>query len=155
PGLPAQHECPALSTADGSDQVVKESALPATPPHTRRVPGDRRTNSHDQQAILRAWAFCPGQCNDFADQGKDQGSYGRNAERSRSGSRHVHRRTCTWEKTSMSQTDEDAQQPGRRWFHFRPEPRRRSDLMGFNSTWWMVLIWIIVIVLVIYPGPYW
>jgi hypothetical protein len=26
---------------------------------------------------------------------------------------------------------------GRRWYHLRPEPRRRTDLMGFNSTWWM------------------
>ena len=43
----------------------------------------------------------------------------------------------------------------RRWFHLRPRPRRRTDLLGFNSTWWMVLVWIIVIVLLIYPGPYW
>jgi hypothetical protein len=46
---------------------------------------------------------------------------------------------------------------GRRWYHLRPEPRRRSDLMGFNSTLWMVLIWalIIIIVLVISPWPWW
>ena len=43
----------------------------------------------------------------------------------------------------------------RRWYHIRPEPSRRTDLMGFNSTWWMVLVWIIVIVLLFYPGPYW
>ena len=29
---------------------------------------------------------------------------------------------------------------GRRWYHPRPQPRRRRDLMGFNSTWWMVLL---------------
>jgi hypothetical protein len=44
---------------------------------------------------------------------------------------------------------------GRRWHHFRPTPRRRSDLMGFNSTWWMALVWVLVIVLVVYPFPWW
>jgi hypothetical protein len=44
---------------------------------------------------------------------------------------------------------------GRRWYHLRPEPRRRSDLMGFNSTWWMAVVWLIVIVLVVSPFPWW
>jgi hypothetical protein len=38
---------------------------------------------------------------------------------------------------------------GRRRYHLRPEPRRRSDLMGFNSTWWMVVAWALVIVLIV------
>ena len=42
---------------------------------------------------------------------------------------------------------------GRRWYHLRPEPRRRRDLMGFNSTWWMVLAWIVVIILIF--SPWW
>jgi hypothetical protein len=25
---------------------------------------------------------------------------------------------------------------GRRWYHLRPEPRRRTDLTGFISWWW-------------------
>jgi hypothetical protein len=44
---------------------------------------------------------------------------------------------------------------GRRWYHLRPEPRRRTDLMGFNSTWWMAVVWLIVIVLVVSPYPWW
>jgi hypothetical protein len=44
---------------------------------------------------------------------------------------------------------------GRRWHHLRPRPRRRSDLMGFNSMWWMALAWVLVIVLIIYPFPLW
>ena len=44
---------------------------------------------------------------------------------------------------------------GRRWYHLRPEPRRRSDLMGFNSTWWMVVAWALVIVLIVLPWPWW
>ena len=44
---------------------------------------------------------------------------------------------------------------GRRWHHFRPEPRRRTDLMGFNSTWWMTLVWLIVIVIAVFPFPWW
>ena len=55
--------------------------------------------------------------------------------------------------------DEDeidvADRRGRRWYHLRPEPRRRSDLMGFNSTWWMAVVWVIVIVLVVSPFPWW
>ena len=44
---------------------------------------------------------------------------------------------------------------GRRWYHLRPEPRRRTDLMGFNSAWWMAVGWLIVILLVIFPFPWW
>ena len=44
---------------------------------------------------------------------------------------------------------------GRRWYHPRPQPRCRRDLMGFNSTWWMVLLWIAVIALVVWPFPVW
>jgi hypothetical protein len=43
---------------------------------------------------------------------------------------------------------------GRRWYHFRPEPRRRTDFMGFNSTWWMTAGWVIVFLLVVYPIPW-
>jgi hypothetical protein len=38
---------------------------------------------------------------------------------------------------------------GRRWYHLRPEPRRRYDLVGFNYTWW--LIWIFVIFVIFLP----
>ena len=44
---------------------------------------------------------------------------------------------------------------GRRWYHLRPEPRRRTDLMSFNSTWWMAVGWLIVIVLLVSPYPWW
>jgi thiol-disulfide isomerase/thioredoxin len=37
----------------------------------------------------------------------------------------------------------------------RPEPRRRTDLMGFNSTWWMAVGWLIVMVLVVSPFLWW
>jgi hypothetical protein len=40
-------------------------------------------------------------------------------------------------------TDDDA----RRCYHLRPKPRQRTDLMGFNSTWRMLVVWLIVIVL--------
>jgi hypothetical protein len=36
-----------------------------------------------------------------------------------------------------------------------PQPRRRTDLMGFNSTWWMVLVWLTVILVAIFPLPWW
>jgi hypothetical protein len=41
----------------------------------------------------------------------------------------------------------------RRWHHLRPQPRRRTDLMGFNSTLWMALGWLIVILL-LFPFPW-
>jgi disulfide bond formation protein DsbB len=44
----------------------------------------------------------------------------------------------------------------RRWYHPRPQPRRRSDLMGFNSAWWLVVaFWIPVILLIVWPFPVW
>jgi hypothetical protein len=44
---------------------------------------------------------------------------------------------------------------GRRWYHLRPKPRRRADLMGFNSTLWMVVVWLLVIVVAVSPFPWW
>jgi hypothetical protein len=43
----------------------------------------------------------------------------------------------------------------RRWYHIRPEPRRRTDLMGFNSVWWMLVVWLVVIVVAVFPFPWW
>jgi hypothetical protein len=46
-------------------------------------------------------------------------------------------------------------QGGRRWYHLRPKPRRRTDLWGFNSPWWMVLRWPLLIAFAISPWPWW
>ena len=43
---------------------------------------------------------------------------------------------------------------GRRWHHLRPQPRRRTDLMGFNATLWMALGWLVVILLLVFPFPW-
>jgi hypothetical protein len=43
----------------------------------------------------------------------------------------------------------------RRWYHLRPKPRRSTDLWGFNSTWWMVLGWPLLIVFALSPWPWW
>ena len=43
----------------------------------------------------------------------------------------------------------------RRWYHLRPEPRRRTDLMGFNSLWWMAVGWVALVVLIVFPLPWW
>jgi hypothetical protein len=51
----------------------------------------------------------------------------------------------------MSDTQEAR---GRRWHQVRPQPRRRADLMGLNSTWWMALGWLIVILLLVFPFPW-
>jgi hypothetical protein len=47
----------------------------------------------------------------------------------------------------------DARRP--RWYHLRPQPRRRTDLMRFNFTWWMAVVWVVVILVVAYPFPWW
>jgi len=39
---------------------------------------------------------------------------------------------------------------GRRWYHRRPSPKRRTDLMGLNATWW-ALFWLIALVLLVEP----
>jgi hypothetical protein len=44
---------------------------------------------------------------------------------------------------------------GRRWYHLRPKPRRRGDLMGFNSMLWMVVVWLLVVVVAVFPFPWW
>jgi hypothetical protein len=45
----------------------------------------------------------------------------------------------------LEATDEQ----GRRWYHLRPQPRRRVDFIGFNYVWW--LIWIMFILVVFLP----
>jgi hypothetical protein len=44
---------------------------------------------------------------------------------------------------------------GRRWHDLRPQPRRRTDLMGFNSTLWMGFGWVILILALVFPFPRW
>lgn len=44
--------------------------------------------------------------------------------------------------------------PRRPWYHPRPQPRRRSDVMGLSGIWW-ALIWLVVIVLAFFPLPWW
>ncbi len=39
---------------------------------------------------------------------------------------------------------------GRRWYHRRPEPRRRYDYFGLNYTWW-IGIWFLFILIVFLP----
>jgi hypothetical protein len=49
----------------------------------------------------------------------------------------------------------DAPTSRRRWYHLRPNPRRRTDLMGINSMFWMALAWALIIVLIVSPWPWW
>jgi hypothetical protein len=51
--------------------------------------------------------------------------------------------------------DDATDERGRRWYHPRPKPRRRADLMGFNSTLWMAIGWLILILVIIFPFPFW
>jgi hypothetical protein len=51
--------------------------------------------------------------------------------------------------------DEITEGERRRWYHLRPKPRRPTDLWGFNSTWWMVLGWPLLIVFAVSPWPWW
>jgi len=37
----------------------------------------------------------------------------------------------------------------------RPQPRRRTDLMGFNSTLWMGLGWVLLVLALVFPFPWW
>ena len=50
---------------------------------------------------------------------------------------------------------EAADDRGRRWYRLRPEPRRRTDFMGVNSTWWMALGWLVLLIVVAFPFPWW
>jgi hypothetical protein len=49
----------------------------------------------------------------------------------------------------------DGDDRGRRWHDFRPQSRRRTDLMGFNSTLWMGLGWVISVLALVFPLPWW
>jgi hypothetical protein len=61
-----------------------------------------------------------------------------------------HTRKAAQDEDEIEATDDHR----RRWYQLRPVPRRRTDLMGFSTTWW-VLWWLIFVVLLLYPGPYW
>jgi hypothetical protein len=39
---------------------------------------------------------------------------------------------------------------GRRWYHPRPQPRSRADVMGVNYTFWL-LFCILLLVIVVLP----
>ena len=55
----------------------------------------------------------------------------------------------------MSRTIDDTDDHRRRWYHPRPKPRRPTDLMGLNSTWWMALGWLVLLIVVAFPFPWW
>ena len=44
---------------------------------------------------------------------------------------------------------------GRRWYRLRPKPRRGTDFMGFNATWWMALGWVGLLIVIVFPSPWW
>jgi hypothetical protein len=41
---------------------------------------------------------------------------------------------------------------GRRWYHLRPEQHRRADLMGFNYTWWVLTVILVIVAFLPWPG---
>lgn len=43
----------------------------------------------------------------------------------------------------------------RHWYHPRPKPRQRADLLGFNAAWWMAFGWIIAVLVILAPFPWW
>jgi hypothetical protein len=57
-----------------------------------------------------------------------------------------HHVTGRYGQDEIEATDER----GRRWYHIRPEPRRRADFIGFNYTWWIVA-WIFFMVILFLP----
>ena len=50
---------------------------------------------------------------------------------------------------------DSAEDRGRRWYQLRPEPRLRTDFMGFNSRYWMALGWLVLLIAVAFPFPWW
>jgi hypothetical protein len=44
---------------------------------------------------------------------------------------------------------------GRRRHDLRPQPRRRTDLIGFHSTLWRGLGWAILVLALVFPFPWW
>lgn len=36
-----------------------------------------------------------------------------------------------------------------------PQPGHRNDRMGFSSTLWMALAWVILILALVFPFPWW
>ena len=50
---------------------------------------------------------------------------------------------------------DDNDDRGRRWDHPRPQPRRRTDLIGFNSALWMGLGWVLLVLALVFPFPWW
>jgi hypothetical protein len=56
---------------------------------------------------------------------------------------------------SSDDESDSAADRGRRWYQLRPEPARRTDFVGFNSTWWMALGWLVLLIVVAFPFPWW
>jgi hypothetical protein len=42
-----------------------------------------------------------------------------------------------------------------RRYDLRPQPSHRTDLMGFNSTLWMGLGWVLLVLALVFPFPWW
>jgi hypothetical protein len=57
--------------------------------------------------------------------------------------------------TSRVRTGKRLKARMRRWHDPRPKPRRRTDLKGFNYTWWIAVVSVIVVALIVFPFPWW
>lgn len=42
---------------------------------------------------------------------------------------------------------------GRRWYHPRPEPRGRADVLGVNYSWWLLTV--VLLIVVFLPWGWW
>jgi hypothetical protein len=40
-------------------------------------------------------------------------------------------------------------------YGLRPQPRGRTDLNGFNSALWMGLGWVLLVLALLFPFPWW
>lgn len=56
-----------------------------------------------------------------------------------------------WGQDEIEATDER----GRRWYHLRPEPRRRADFIGFNYTWWLAISLFFIFFIILPWGGAW
>jgi hypothetical protein len=44
---------------------------------------------------------------------------------------------------------------GRRRYYLAPQPCRRTDAPRSTSAWWVAVVWLITIVLIAFPFPWW
>ena len=156
-----QHRLPVPCARRASRDVSRGARGDSIPGAPRRRSSGRVTRRRRRRRREWACSARPASTNSSANTTRSASARWRSPSSSpvprRTRSRSASRTRPHEEESLCPHTEEHRRRRDRRrrWYDLQPEPRRRTDFMGFNSTWWMAMGWLVLLIVVAFPFPWW